>query len=127
MRMLIFLFLAAILPAIALADSGGASKWSPVPNLNGLLAKSYATGKVSHGILTGPAYSKMPPMKVTVSVAGELPQAGCKQMRIVFDQKDVILPGSTKPQNRHAGFFMPYCKGGALPSSVTAPFTKAAK
>lgn len=120
------LFLAVLLPAITMADGDDASQdWPPVPNLNGLLAKSYATGEATHGILTGPAYAKLPPMKVTVSVAGELPQPGCKQMRVVFDQKGVILPGSNTPQNRHAGFFMPYCKGGTLPSAVTSPFKAA--
>ena len=122
------MLLAMLFPAIAFADDGSSAHgWPAVPDLNGLLADTYATGKTTHGILTGPAYEKLPPIKVTVSVAAELPQPGCKQMRIVFDQQGYLPPGSSTPEHRHAGFFMPYCKGGALPSPMTAPLAKETK
>ena len=99
-----------------------AGSWPVVTSLNPLLAKAWATGE-AHGILGGPFAAKMrsegntQPIEVTVKVVALLKQTGCKRLAIDIIEPEVMFPGATKPQDRHAELSMAYCAGGALPAT----------
>lgn len=64
------------------------------------------------------------PVEVTVNRLYRLREPGCVRLRVIFDQRNVTLPGATVPKDRHAEFAMNRCAGGRAP--VSAAGTEAA-
>ncbi len=118
----VFVIATILLLRFGTACAQSTEPWPVVESLNPLLAQAWANGH-AHGILGGPFAAKTrsegntQPIKVTVKVVALLKQTGCKRLAINIMQRGVILPGSAKPQNRHAELSMAYCAGGALPAT----------
>jgi hypothetical protein len=57
------------------------------------------------------------PVEVRVHRLHGLKDPHCAQLKVSFDQRQVMLPNETMPRDRHAEFALNWCEGGRPPAS----------
>lgn len=91
-------------------------------NLESLMETARIEGHAS-GMLGGAVAKRLrgmginQPVEVTVNRLYRLREPGCVRLSVTFDQRNVTLPGTTVPKDRHAEFSMNRCAGGRPPAS----------
>jgi hypothetical protein len=107
-----------------------AAERRPVDGIKPLLIEAVTNGE-AHGYLVGEAGAKLKetfktdyPMEIDIHTIAELPEAGCKRVRVASKQRGVVEPkvkGLKQvdgPDDKTMVFDMNFCEDGSFPKEA---------